>query len=61
MVNELDWEAASMLTDSSAQEANVNTKIREQLDEIEARGKTPNEGVYYLNFITFIGHGVIND
>ena len=61
MVNELDWEPASMLTDSQAQELNVNRAIRKQLDEIEAHCKTPNEGVYYLNFITFIGHGVIND
>ena len=61
MVNDLDWEAASILTDSTSQELNVNKEIRKQLDEIEASCKTPNEGVYYLNFITFIGHGVIND
>lgn len=61
MKDDLDWEPATMFTDGPAQERNIHTKIREQLDSIEARCKTPNDGFYYLNFITFIGHGVIND
>ena len=40
MVNELDWEPASMITDSQAQELNVNTAIRKQLDEIATKLKT---------------------
>ena len=61
ILDELEWMAPSIYTDNPAQVLNINTAIRNQLDDIEARCKTSNDGIYYLNFITFIGHGVIND
>ena len=61
MRDELEWEPSTMFTDNPAQELNIHTEIRKKLDDIESRCKTPNDGIYCLNFITFIGHGVIND
>ena len=61
MIDELDWSPPTLLTDNPAQEWNIHRDIRSRLDDIEARCKTFNEGIYYINFITFIGHGVIND
>jgi hypothetical protein len=61
MMDEMDWEPSTLLVDNAALELNIHTAIRKQLDDIEARCKISNDGIYYLNFISFIGHGVIND
>ena len=58
---ELDWPLAIIFADNAAQELNIHFDIKKKIDDMEAVCKTPNDGIYYLNFITFIGHGVIND
>lgn len=60
-MEELDWSPPTILIDNPAQELNIHKDIRNKLDDIEALCKTYNEGIYYLNFITLIGHGVINE